>query len=955
MANYSKEELQYIASQVQPYLLELVKSNGLDVDNIEVVEDTDGITSLPAYDNRGGTKKVVRVPLSTFAKPAQDAADSLANSINKADEAAANANAAANRADASVTEINSIKGDIEQAVADAQKAVNDAQSALLSVNEKIDEINASENERELSEQQREDAEAARTSEFNTLKGEMQASISEVVAAIDNANDTASHPTYVGEDNYVYIWNKEAQSYDKTDIYVKGDAFNIKKVWSSVSEMNADTSTYKEGDFGLVNTNDVEDPENAQLYVYRGGMWSFLVDMSGAIGFTGKTPQFFIGNVTKGDEPLATLTENGTDLEGNPVYLLNLVLPKGDKGEDGQEPVIEMGSVTTLDPSESASAELLENGYTDDGNPKYILNLSIPRGQKGENGEGSGNVLVSTSGLVSGKTYLFKPNQDESAEGTFVEYEIPEIDTSKLATKNELEQGLSGKQDTIEDLETIRKGAEKGNTALQEHQDISHLATNESVNEKITEINQSIDDKLEEYATKEEIITVTDGDGTKYLANDGEYKEVDALPQGGTVGQVLTKTDEGAEWMDSTGGEANLAAVDTDEEEIDDVDTLTFVKYTPQTLTDEQKAQAKENLGITMDDFDLSDYATNESVDQKIAAIEIPEVDLSGYAKSEDIPTKVSELENDANYISDAIYSNGVYIQDINGKLWTEEKWDGSVTPNGIAVIAGVCRFVIALNDTFTSGKRWGGNNILIEGIYTAATASMASKDYNGKEQTDIIISSLEGVYDGYVTGAPALKSCKDFVFPDGSSGYMGAAGEWDIAMSYNESIDSALLKCSGSSPLNRVYYTSTQRDDLSIWCVHWGGKYYMSRSKAVIDLSGRAFTELKVKSAKERIEELENTKQDKIQIIDHGTDDTMFELTPNILHKWGTVSSLTLTLATPEDDSVANYYMIEFTSGTTATSLSLPDTITWANDLNIEAGKTYQISILNNLGVIGGF
>lgn len=458
-----------------------------------------------------------------------------------------------------------------------------------------------------------------------------------------------------------------------------------------------------------------------------------------------------------------------------------------------------------------------------------------------------------------------------------------------------------------------------------------------------------------YATKEEIITVTDGDGTKYLANDGKYKKVDALPQGGTVGQVLTKTDEGAEWMDSTGGEANLAAVDTDEEELDDVDTLTFVKYTPQTLTDEQKAQAKENLGITMDDFDLSDYATNESVDQKIAAIEIPEVDLSGYAKSEDIPTKVSELENDANYISDAIYSNGVYIQDINGKLWTEEKWDGSVTPNGIAVIAGVCRFVIALEDTFTSGKRWGGNNILIEGIYTAATVSMASKDYNGKEQTDIIISSLEGVNDGYVTGAPALKSCKDFVFPDGSSGYMGAAGEWDIAMSYKESIDSALLKCGGSSLLNIAYYTSTQSGAFSIWCVHWGGKYYWERSKAIIDVAGRAFTELKVKSAKERIEELENTKQDKIQIIDHGTDDTMFELTPNILHKWGTVSSLTLTLATPEDDSVANYYMIEFTSGTTATSLSLPDTITWANDLNIEAGKTYQISILNNLGVIGGF
>ena len=104
--------------------------------------------------------------------------------------------------------------------------------------------------------------------------------------------------------------------------------------------------------------------------------------------------------------------------------------------------------------------------------KYILNLTIPKGEKGENGEGAGNVLVGTSNLVSGKTYLFKPSQNNSAEGTFVEYEPPQIDTSTLATKAELSNGLGEKQDVIEDLEEIREGASKGATALQEHQDIS---------------------------------------------------------------------------------------------------------------------------------------------------------------------------------------------------------------------------------------------------------------------------------------------------------------------------------------------------------------------------------------------------------------------------------------------------------------------------------------------------
>ena len=49
-----------------------------------------------------------------------------------------------------------------------------------------------------------------------------ARINEVSAAIDNANDTANHPTKIGADNYVYEWNKATKAYQKTDILVKGD-------------------------------------------------------------------------------------------------------------------------------------------------------------------------------------------------------------------------------------------------------------------------------------------------------------------------------------------------------------------------------------------------------------------------------------------------------------------------------------------------------------------------------------------------------------------------------------------------------------------------------------------------------------------------------------------------------------------------------------------------------------
>lgn len=63
------------------------------------------------------------------------------------------------------------------------------------------------------------------------------------------------------------------------------------------------------------------------------------------------------------------------------------------------------------------------------------------------------------------------------------------DTEDLASIiASIEQQIADKQDTITDLEEIRDGASKGATALQEHQDISHLATKEeSVSLKFTDV------------------------------------------------------------------------------------------------------------------------------------------------------------------------------------------------------------------------------------------------------------------------------------------------------------------------------------------------------------------------------------------------------------------------------------------------------------------------------------
>lgn len=84
------------------------------------------------------------------------------------------------------------------------------------------------------------------------------------------------------------------------------------------------------------------------------------------------------------------------------------------------------------------------------------------------------------------------------------------------------------------------------------------------------------------------------------------------------------------------------------------------------------------------------------------------------------------------------------------------------------------------------------------------------------------------------------------------------------------------------------------------------------------------------------------------------TQETTLAIDPNKFYSFGEVSSLTLTLNTPTDATIYNEYMFEFDSGTTPTTLNLPNTVTFPSTPTIEANKTYQVSILNNIGLIVG-
>lgn len=123
---------------------------------------------------------------------------------------------------------------------------------------------------------------------------------------------------------------------------------------------------------------------------------------GNTGQNGVTPTLAAGDVEtlEPDQP-ATASVTG---EG-PAYQINLGIPRGQTGaqgapgqdgEDGQTPTITVGTVTTLDPGQDATAEI--TGET----PNLTLNLGIPEGQPGQDGVQLNDSAVNTSEAWSSK-------------------------------------------------------------------------------------------------------------------------------------------------------------------------------------------------------------------------------------------------------------------------------------------------------------------------------------------------------------------------------------------------------------------------------------------------------------------------------------------------------------------------------------------------------------------------
>lgn len=122
---------------------------------------------------------------------------------------------------------------------------------------------------------------------NQAVTDIEGIVDDTIAATDKAEEIASNPPKI-VDNDWWIYNYDTKQYVNTGISAIGDAFTYKKEYPSVEAMEADwgTADVKLGEYVLINTNDVEDPDDAKVYLKTQEGWKFIVDLSGIQGIQG---------------------------------------------------------------------------------------------------------------------------------------------------------------------------------------------------------------------------------------------------------------------------------------------------------------------------------------------------------------------------------------------------------------------------------------------------------------------------------------------------------------------------------------------------------------------------------------------------------------------------------------------------------------------------------------------
>ena len=171
-------------------------------------------------------------------------------------------------------------------------------------------------------------------------------------------------------------------------------FAISKVYSSVAAMNEGYATdgVPVGGLVVIDTGNVEDEDNAKLYVKGDAAYEYLTDMSGATGIQGpRGPQGATGQTGPQGVGISSITKTSTAglVDTYTILLTNgqsytFTVTNGEKGDTGATgatgatPQI-TAQVTTL--AAGSNATVSQTGTAE----QPVLTFGIPRGNTGERG------------------------------------------------------------------------------------------------------------------------------------------------------------------------------------------------------------------------------------------------------------------------------------------------------------------------------------------------------------------------------------------------------------------------------------------------------------------------------------------------------------------------------------------------------------------------------------------
>jgi len=141
----------------------------------------------------------------------------------------------------------------------------------------------------------------------------------------------------------------------------GDAFDIKKTYTSIASMEADFSgtDVQKGQFVIVDSS-AESTDNGKIYKKGEQSWEYVAQVRGPKGETGATPSISVGTVTTltpNQSAYVNLDSQSTD--EHPIF--NFGIPKG---ETGSAPNI-YGNTVTMSSSDPTTVAAAINSKADD--------------------------------------------------------------------------------------------------------------------------------------------------------------------------------------------------------------------------------------------------------------------------------------------------------------------------------------------------------------------------------------------------------------------------------------------------------------------------------------------------------------------------------------------------------------------------------------------------------------